>query len=682
MMALLLLVLALLIAASAGRRILNLLGTVPESRLDRLVYSTALGLGVIAYAVLFLGLLGFLALWPVVAGIVGLLLLSWAGMLETILDLQPRARDVSETPNSHARSIPMLLAGAALAFIAVITVINCFVPPASHEWDALSYHLAAPKIYLQHHRILFLPTDHHSNFPFLVEMLFTLGLLFHGYALANLFHFALGALTVAAILFLGRRYFAPKAGLIGALAFATTPIVIWEAGAAYIELGMALYVVLAFGAALEFRATVNPRWLALSGILMGFALSVKALALVPFLLLGMLILFGGYRFKNMRWYLVTAILVGCPFYVKTALYTGNPVYPFAYRIFGGKFWSQDLADAYSGTQVGFGLHRNVLSASDDLANMRPDEDPPTVLHRIRNLALAPFALVSVPRIFYDYQDPGMLSHLGFLFLSLPMLTLVLPKSLLSLSTRWAGAAAFAWYMVWSQTMQYVRYIIPVIPLLVLAGGEGADRAMRRAPVFRWLIRGVIFVQAALVLMQFGTRLFVNIGSDPGQLELAVSEEARQKYLTRRLNHFFAVDWLNHHAPKDAGVVLFEEARGFYLDRPYLWGNSLHSTYIPYPAFANGREMADWFLRHGFRYALVNLQFSQEANKPGGREMLKEASGTGTIGQLFLQWYDPKRGGERFRSLLGDAVLEGAAGFVSEATQRGVVVLEFKPGGAQ
>src|SRR5205085_10367980 len=103
----------------------------------------------------------------------------------------------------------------------------------SHEWVALSSHLAVPKIYLEHHRIVYLPTDHHSNFPFLVEMLFTIGLLFDGYALANLFHFACGALCVAALWMLGRRYFTPAAGRIAALAFATTPIVLWEAGAAY-----------------------------------------------------------------------------------------------------------------------------------------------------------------------------------------------------------------------------------------------------------------------------------------------------------------------------------------------------------------------------------------------------------------------------------------------------------------
>jgi hypothetical protein len=676
MKALLLLPIALFIGASVGRRILDLIHAVPESRLDRLVYSTALGLGVMAYAVLALGLLGLLSLWPVTAGIIGLLLLSWVGMLETLLDFQPRARTTGEgTRRKQAVDVVVFL---ALAVIAALVVVNCFVPPGPHEWDALSYHLAAPKVYLEHHRILFLPTDHHSNFPFLVEMLFTLGLLFDGYGLANLFHFAMAALTVGAIVFIARRHFGRGAPWIAACMFATTPIVIWEAGAAYIELGMALYVVLAFGAALEFRASGGPRWLTLAGILMGFALSVKALALVPFALLGAAILLSGYRFRNLRWYLIPALVVGCPFYVKSAVYTGNPVYPFAYRIFGGRYFNQQLADAYSGTQGAFGLHRDLLTASEDLANVRPDENLPTIYHRLRNLVVAPFALVSVPRIFYDYQDPGTFNQLGFLFLALPPLALLFRGRSRSLS--WVGGAAAAWFAVWSQTMEYVRYIVPVVPLLALVGGEGGCRAIGRARGMRWLVGGVVFFQLALALAYNVPRLFANPGNDPGQWEMATSADAREKFLTRRLNYYSSAEWLNHNTPRDAGVVLFEEARGFYLDRPYLWGNELHSTYIPYPTFANGREMADWFLARGYRYALINLQFTHEANSPEGHQQLVQASAAGELGQIFLQWYDPKRGGERFRGLLGDAVLDGAAAIVSDATQHGTVVLEFRTGG--
>ncbi len=85
----------------------------------------------------------------------------------------------------------------------------------------------------------------HSNFPFLLEMLYLLGLLLHGPVLAKLFHFACGWLTALAIYSFGRRFWSPRAGLLGAVTFATIPFVLWEMTVAYNELAFALYAFLA-----------------------------------------------------------------------------------------------------------------------------------------------------------------------------------------------------------------------------------------------------------------------------------------------------------------------------------------------------------------------------------------------------------------------------------------------------
>jgi hypothetical protein len=238
MTALVALLLILALAAGVGRRVLALIGVKPQARIDVLVYSTSLGLGVIAYLVLALGMAGLLTKWAVLAGMAVLGALCCRGFAMLLTEL--RARPV------EARTDRALMFATTAVFVAIglIVVINCFVPPGAHEWDALAYHLAAPKVYVESHRIVYLPTDHHSNFPFLLEMLFTVGLLYDGYALANLFHFATGVLCVAAIVAIGRRHVSLAAGLLGGLVFATAPIVLWEAGAAYIELGLALFVIL------------------------------------------------------------------------------------------------------------------------------------------------------------------------------------------------------------------------------------------------------------------------------------------------------------------------------------------------------------------------------------------------------------------------------------------------------
>ncbi len=667
MTALLLLLLALALAAGIGRRILMLTGAAPQSRAERWLYSVALGLAVLAYAVLPLGLLSLLRPAPVGIAYALLAAICWQGFRDSARDLPPVARPARVDPWAIAT-------GCLLAAIAFIAIIDAFVPPAAHEWDALSYHLAAPKVFLQHERIVFLPTQHHSNFPFLIQMLFTVGLMWHGYALADLFHLTTAALTIGGLLAIGTRRSGAVAGRIAALAFATAPIVVWEAGAAYIDVGFTLYVFLAVAAALDYRDTRDPKWLALAGALMGCALGVKALALVPCALAGLLLLLDRIPVRHLARYALVAAVVGCPFYVKTWIVTGNPVYPFAYRVFGGIYWNQQLADTYSGAQSEFGMGLQTPSISEDIVHASPKYGRLDIATRIRSLVLAPFALVALPRIFYDVHDPGTFSHLGFLFLALPILAL-LCLGTLPPAWRWTGALALLWYASWAESMQYVRYLIPVTPLLALVGADAATRLGRPVKVAACC---AVALQAALALAYFGSRLPADEDGRAGQWAVATNAETREDFLTRRLNSYAAIQWINANTPRDAGVVLYEEPRGFYLDRPYLWGNRGHSLYIEYDRMRTGRDMADWFLAHGCRYALVNLQFSTyaEVNKA-----LREAVQNGTAPELFLQWYNPRSkqpGDESWRSLIGDCVLSGAARVVPEASVRGCVVLEFLP----
>lgn len=662
MTALLLLFLILAIAAAIGRRVLVLTGAIPPTRAERWVYSIGLGLGAIAYLVLAIGLLGYLRTLPVVIACCILAALCWRGFAVSLRDLPPARLPGRPSPWA-------IVTGCILIALTIIAAIDAFVPPAAHEWDALSYHLAAPKVYLQHQRIVFLPTDHHSNFPFLIQMLFTLGLMLNGYALADLLHLTTAALTVILLLVVGARRSGPVAGRIAALAFATSPIVVWEAGAAYIDLGFTFYTFLAVAALLDYRDARQPAWAALAGIAMGLALGVKAIALAPCFLAGLLLAAERTPLKHLMRYALAALIVGCPFYVKSWVQTGNPVYPFAYRVFGGVYWNQQLADQYSGSQARFGLGEAAPSVIDDARCVSPTYGRLDASTRVRNLFLAPFGLISLPRIFYDANDPGVFSHLGFLFLALPVLALLAPTA--GPGIRWAAWLALLWYIVWAQSMQYVRYLLPVLPLLALVGADAVCRMGRLVLALAGL---ALTVQTVLTLGYFGYRLPSADADHPGQWARATDAEAREQYLSRQLNAYAAEQWLNRNTPPNAGVVLYEEVRGFYLDRPYLWGNRGHSLYIPYDRMHSGRDLANWFLDHGYSYALVNLQYSQH---PEVAAALRQAVEEGSTLALFLRWYNPQHpDAEIWPMLLGDAVLSGAARFVPQASVRGCVVLEF------
>ncbi|MCD5390694.1 hypothetical protein LR007_02375 [candidate division NPL-UPA2 bacterium] len=105
----------------------------------------------------------------------------------------------------------MLGATAAIALIGALT------PPLNY--DTLSYHLGVPKIYIRNHRIMYLPHQVYSNFPFTLQMLYTLSLLLKGDILAKLIHLSFGLLTVGAIYCFSRRYFSQKIALLAAAIF-------------------------------------------------------------------------------------------------------------------------------------------------------------------------------------------------------------------------------------------------------------------------------------------------------------------------------------------------------------------------------------------------------------------------------------------------------------------------------
>jgi hypothetical protein len=244
-------------------------------------------------------------------------------------------------------------------------------------------------------------------------------------------------------------------------------------------------------------------------------------------------------------------------------------------------------------------------------------------------------------------------------------------------------------------MQYARYLLPMTPFLGLCGGEGVSRIARGSRILSGLAAAAVSLQAGLTLVHFGRHL-------PERLNIATNLEAREKYLTSSVNAYAAEQWINRSTRPNDGVVLFEETRGFYLDRPYLWGNGPHSLFIPYQLFANGQDMARWFVHKGYRYAIVNLQFSPPGQTNESNQQMAESITVGTEAALIRDWYaDPGRLEEirshyndprsaeyapnRYRDvywrlLLGDAVANGGAVVRSDASSRGTIVLEFRPAG--
>lgn len=655
----------LVLSAGLGRALLVRLRTEPWTRLDQVLFSVALGLGVCGYGVFALGL-------------VGALNATYLTLAAAVLGV-PAVWGVRALSRSGSHASPALedrcglwlfrLFGSLLVAVGVTALVQCFVPPGAHEWDSLSYHLAAPRAFIEAGRIIELPTDHHSYFPFLTQMLFAAGLVFDGFAAAKLVHFAMGVLTVLTSFAVARRSLGERGGWIAALTVGLTPVVAWEAGVAYIDLAQALYVALGFHALLIYLETRTSQCAALCGAMCGLALGVKTLSLMPVTAFAASLMLSRARVRHLAPFASLLLVLGAPFYLRALVLTGNPVYPFAYSVFGGRYWDAHRARLYAGEHTSFGLDGSLPTVGEDLRAARRPHLPPSVADRVRNLVLAPFALVGVPRLFHNYNDPGPLMCIGFLAVALTPLSLLARRAPRPVVVC-AGVAA-SWYVMWSLSMQYARYLIPMMPILAFLCAFGWVATSRKIRWFPWVGWAAVVLQGLVVLSQTVPRAL-------SQAPVLWSPEAAERYLSRQVNVYAAQRWLNEHAGPHEGVVLYEETRGFYLRRPVLWGNSPHSTWIPYARFDDGRSMVRWFVGHGVRYALVNLQFSPQAASPEGAQRLRDAVASGSQAGLLLDWYrEAGRYGEPWRTLLADAIGSGDATMVEEASVHGAAVLRFR-----
>lgn len=682
MKALLLWLAALWIACGIGSLLLSRVQVLQTRPLERSVYGTAIGLGVAAYGVLFLGLSGLLSFWPVTVWWLVLAGVGFGSMLRN-------ARDGLAAVRAWKPGIPRSLPSLAAAFCVVVVCLSaslcllaCYRPSMGREWDAIAYHLADPKVFLMESRIRSLPTEHHSNFPFTVEMLFTAGLLYEGTALANLSHLAMALLTVGAMVTYSARLSAPSAGWIASALFMTTPIVVWEASTAYIDIGFGLYSLLAGLAVISAGhagSSERRQWICLAGVMMGFALGTKYLALLPLVLYGGLLLFRRVPLKEAAVYAGIALVIGSPWYIKNVVLTGNPVYPFFYRLFPqSRYWSADRAATYQAEQDHFGYLHSLKQPVASARNLI--QTPWRLLADADRYANAGDYTFSV---LYGGLYTGFCFSLAF-FRRLPRaVSEVLLLGVLQL---------IAWFFV----AQIGRYIVSMLPFFGLASGYAAYRLLdcrewavpplARAGV-RTLVAALLIGQTALFLWSVtllptnqreaeARGLLPTALSATEAVNYVLSGEKTEEALLTGLDIYKATDWINTNTDRSDGVLLLEETRGFYLDRPYLWGNGEHSAYIPYETMRDGAALNAWLAQQGIRYALINLKFCplreldpQLRDGVFGREQ-----------EAFQRWYaTPSSAPGTWRYVLADAIREG--NWTIQYGERGILVVKVG-GGSQ
>lgn len=609
----------------------------------RVGLSVMLGLGFLGWITLPLGLaggLGFGGPLMVVGALAGLFL--WKDQLPGLRFAMPKGAE--------------LVCLGVLAFAGLFALFGVLAPSTSMDWDSIAYHLAVPKMWLQAGRIEPVSFIHHSNFPFLVDNLYVWGLWWGGQAGAKAFslvYLAAGCLTLFG---LGRQKYGGIAGWLAAASFATIPVVLWESGTAYLDVAHGLYAGL--GAALLFW---SPRSALLGGLLLGCAVGSKYTGLQSAFAAAAVLLGAGMIAKERSVVKVAAVgalaclLVGIPWYVKNAAWTGNPVFPFFYERFGGKNWDQFSADIYREEQKTFGVPS---AGVGEMALSLP--------HSVLGLAYQPGRYTNPnPKLVVDGQQTSgangfPFGAVGFAVFAAGLFWLASGRlrAFEGQCLAWVGISLLAW-VVLSQQSRYIVSLAP--PLCLLLGG-----AFARLPAGR-LLGAAAAIQAALSFYL----LFQLIVKD--QMRVAFGTEDAPAYAEARVPLLRNAEEVNREC-KGGRVGLYDEVFGFYLDVPYYWANPGHSTELDYAGATTGADLAERMRGLGITHIYLSLSFQDQAF----RDRWLSAMGLTEPKQPFTT--DERNGLDsdlrtKWKRLLADAVNEGQLELVKPL--RGAILLKVR-----
>jgi hypothetical protein len=183
-----------------------------------------------------------------------------------------------------------ILLGIAIFSVIVAVVVLASVPPVSR--DALTHHLAIPKLYLKHGGIYEIPGIVFSYYPMNLDLLYLIPLYFQNDIATKYIHFLFALLTALFIYKFLQEKIGKLYGLLGALFFLTIPIIIKLSITVYVDLGliffswMCIYFILKW-----FSCKCKIQYLISSALFCGLALGTKYNALLLLLIMGTMVPF-------------------------------------------------------------------------------------------------------------------------------------------------------------------------------------------------------------------------------------------------------------------------------------------------------------------------------------------------------------------------------------------------------
>lgn len=262
------------------------------------------------------------------------------------------ARDAIRFAPERLPSLPRpwaLLFWIPYSVYAFLYFMNALAPESSS--DGAMFHVALPALYLREHHIPAITTNFLATFPEGAEMLFLFAFAFGKHSAAAMVQLLFLLLLPLGILSYARRIGSPGAGVMASLLFMLSPAAAQNGTTAMVDVVLAAVVFAVFYLVQIWREKLDNAYLVPLGLVAGFAYSIKytAFLAVPYAL--SIIVMRSWRSGKAMWRPCAtasfcALAVMSPWMIKNMIVVGNPVSPFANRVFRNPYLYVSTEDTY------------------------------------------------------------------------------------------------------------------------------------------------------------------------------------------------------------------------------------------------------------------------------------------------------------------------------------------------
>ena len=496
---------------------------------------------------------------------------------------------------SFTKYFIMILIGLLIALILAIIILS-YVPPVSR--DALTHHLAVPKLYLNYGGIYEISAFKWSYYPMNLDLLYLIPLFFGNDIIPKFIHFSFALMTAWLIFSYLKKRIDTSYALFGVLLFLSLPVIIKLSITVYVDLGLYFFSTASIVCLFKWiEKEFKIKYLVFAAIWCGLALGTKYNGLIVLFLLTLFVPFIYLRSIHSRMlsqgraigygaiFMIVSLIVFSPWMIKNYIWTSNPIYPLYKSLFNPK---------------------KVVPVQI----IKPDTDSPDSASNSSDVVKKPkgrwghFAVrkivygekwwetAAIPvRVFFQGKDDnpkffdGRLNPILFIF---PFFAFIrLKKNIPILRTEKKILVMFSvlfLLFVFFQTDMRIRWIGPIIPPLVILSAFGLNEMItainkRCSETFAKILKGCVIVFITF-LVSLNAFYIIGLFKVVEPMSYISGRVGRDEYIEKYRPEYAVINYANHNIPSNAKIMcMFLGNRSYYIDREVVFSYGLASKEV-------------------------------------------------------------------------------------------------------